>query len=35
MLQEIGPHLCETLIEYEYADEITLKQYVAEIEDII
>lgn len=37
MLQELGPHLCETIIEYEklLADPAAYKQIISEIEDII
>jgi len=35
MLQEIGHHFCEAIIEYCQVDDAALKQMVAEIEDII
>jgi len=37
MLTEIGPHLCEAIIEYEklIADQVQYKQVISEIEDII
>ena len=35
MLQEIGMHFCETIIEYVNVDDKTVQQMVQEIDDMI